>query len=70
MAATIGYIQSHGKWQDGKRVSRLGHEAMSAEADTWHTFARAYVNKDGSGHVEVERNGKLLHRFDFGKEED
>lgn len=39
------------------------------QANTWRTFATAYVTRDGSGFVEVRRGGKLVHRFDFAKED-
>lgn len=50
-------------------TSRLGSEAASVRASTWKTFARAYIYKDGSGYVTVERSGREIHRFDFGPEE-
>ena len=47
---------------------RLPASASTAQANTWSTFTTAHVNRDGSGYVEVSRNGKTLHRFDFGPE--
>lgn len=67
MAATIAKATGF----DSTRVKsthRLGSQSSSAEAATWRTFARAYVNRDGSGMVEVTRDGKVLHRFEFEAE--
>jgi hypothetical protein len=67
MAATIakatGYDSSR-----AKEAHRLGSQSSTAQANTWQTFTTAHVNRDGSGYVEVIRNGKTLHRFDFGAE--
>ena len=68
MAATIAWAEG----QDTHRVKtvhRLGHRSSQVKAATWHTFATAYVYKDGSGYVEVVRDGRTLHRFEFGAED-
>jgi len=67
MAATIAKAQGRDSSRT-KDVHRLGSESSSAEAATWRTFARAYVYKDGSGHVSVERDGLVTHRYDFPAE--
>ncbi len=70
MAATIARAQGFTK--DGipmaHAVTRLGGGAAKANADTWRTFVTAYVRADGSGSVEVMRDGKLLHTFGFDAE--
>mgnify|MGYP001569453106 FL=1 len=51
-----------------KVTHRLGSEASSVQAATWRTFAKATVRSDGSGFVEVVRDGKQVHWFEFGPE--
>lgn len=51
-----------------KKAQRLGSKAARAEANTYHTFASAYVNADGSGYVEVKQHGVTICRFDFEAE--
>lgn len=68
MAATIAKAMGYDKSRM-KEVHRLGSEFSIAEANTWRTFTTTVVNKDGSGYVEVVRDGKRIHRFDFGPEE-
>jgi len=68
MAATIAHATGYDKTRI-KRVHRLGHDASEASADTWRTFAKVFVRKDGSGYVCIERDGAALHRFEFGPEE-
>jgi len=67
MAATIakatGYDSSR-----AKETHRLGSQSSTAQANTWSTFTTAHVNRDGSGYVEVRRDGVTLHRFEFGPE--
>lgn len=67
MAATIARATGHDSTRS-KEVHRLGHQSSSVTAATWHTFARAHVNRDGSGRVWVERDGKVIHEFEFGAE--
>jgi hypothetical protein len=63
IAKAIGYDNSR-----TKAVHRLGHQSSEAEANTWRTFTTCFVNKDGSGFVEVRRDGELMHRYNFPKE--
>ena len=67
MAATIARATGHDKSRD-KEVHRLGSESSAVVAATWRTFARAHVNKDGSGYVEVRRDDKVIHSFEFEAE--
>ena len=67
MAATIARAEG----QDTNRVKsvhRLGSRSSQVQAATWHTFAEAYVYKNGSGYIQIARDGKVLHRFEFGPE--
>ena len=70
MAATMS--KARGITKDGypqsSLATRLGHGAAEGEANTWQTFTLCHVNRDGSGYVEVKRDGETLHRFDFGPE--
>ena len=63
LARCIGYDINR-----SKKVQRLGSLASKAEANTWNTFTTCYVDKSGRGYIEVKRDGKTLHRFDFGPE--
>jgi hypothetical protein len=65
IAKAIGYDNSR-----TKAVHRLGHESSEAQANTWRTFATAFVNKDGQGYIEVRRDNALLGRMEFGPETD
>jgi hypothetical protein len=67
MAATIAEATGIDKARQ-KYTHRLGSEAAYVKASTWHTFARLYVNRDGSGSVEVKQNGTILHQFEWGPE--
>ena len=67
MAATIAKATGYDSGRH-KDVHRLGSMASRAEAATWRTFAIAYVNRAGAGFVEVVRDGKTLHTFEFGPE--
>lgn len=78
MAATRATaIGDHGT--RSRRVTRVGHASATGHADTWCTFTVCHVNRDGSGYVEVRRGSRglggrtneteVLHRFDFGPEE-
>jgi len=67
MAATIAKATG----RDTSRVKetrRLGSVSSYVEANTWRTFTSAFVHRDGSGYVEVTRDGKTLCRFNFGPE--
>ena len=63
IAEATGYDNSR-----AKETHRLGSEASKSMAATWRTFATAYVDKSGSGYVEVKRDGKVIHLFGFGPE--
>ena len=63
IAEAIGYDNTR-----RKETHRLGSRAAEVRAATWKTFATAVVNADGSGYVEVRRDGKTLHRFEFEPE--
>ena len=67
MAKTIARATGYDRTRT-KDTHRLGSEGSAAEAATWRTFARTYVAKDGSGYVEVTRDGLVIHRHDFGPE--
>ena len=68
MANTRATIETYDKNRI-KTVSRLGSEQSWARAATGHTTAVASVEKDGSGYVQVVRDGTIIHRFNFGPEE-
>ncbi len=72
MAATIARAQGynkHGVAQNGE-ATRLGHGEAHASANTWRTFATSHVTANGSGYVEVIRDGEIIHVFTFDAEED
>ena len=51
-----------------KHVHRLGSMCSEGQANTWRTFTRCLVHRDGSGCVQVSRDGKVIHRFEFDAE--
>lgn len=53
-----------------KEDHRLGSENATGIAKTWKTTATAFVRKDGSGYVQVEQNGRLIHSYSFNMETD
>lgn len=57
MAATIAECIGHDRSRE-KEDHRLGSEAATGKASTWETFAIAHVKRDGSGYLEVKRNGR------------
>ena len=67
MAATIARATGGDSTRE-KTVTRLGHQYSQGVAATWHSRAVAHMSRDGSGYIEVSRNGKTFHRFDFGPE--
>ncbi len=67
MAATIAIATGYDASR-AKEIHRLGSVGARARANTWRTFTTAYVQADGSGYIEVERDGEVIHRFDFGSE--
>lgn len=44
-----------------KTAHKLGSRSATARANTYHTFATAHVNADGSGYIQVERNAIRIH---------
>lgn len=67
MAATIAIATGLDKTRV-KTVHRLGSTASTGEANTYRTFAKCHIRKDGSGFVEVVRDGREIHRHVFGPE--
>ena len=74
VAYAVGFSKQ-GERQNSQ-VSRIGHGAAMANANTWRTFATAWINADGSGYIEVARKGegpgsaaKTLYHFAFDAEE-
>ena len=70
MAATIARaqgFQKDGRAQQAQRTA-LGNGEALAQANTWRTFTVCSVNADGSGYIEVTRDGERLHFFAFGSE--
>lgn len=67
MANTIARIVARDKSRD-KTAHRIGSLSSYVSAATWRTEARALVRADGSGVVEVLRDGELLHTWTFGSE--
>ncbi len=70
MAVTIARAQGFTKegYVKTSEATRYGPGAARAEASTWRTFATAFIKADGSGYVEVRRNGATIHTYEFGKE--
>jgi hypothetical protein len=69
MAATIAKAIGHDSGRS-KETHRLGSQSSQVHANTWRTFTTAIVNRDGSGYVEVRRDNRILHTFEFGPEGD
>ena len=67
MASTIARAWGHDKSRV-KEVHRLGSEYSVVHAATWRTFATVRVDRDGSGWVTIEQDGKTLHEFKWGPE--
>ena len=51
-----------------KYTHRLGSIGAQVQAATWKTYATAYISKDGSGYVQVIRDGETIHEFHFPAE--
>lgn len=51
-----------------KEASRLGSQSATAQANTWRTFTTCTVDRDGSGYVQVVRDGVVVHYFSFDAE--
>lgn len=66
MAATRARAIGHDSSRS-KETSRLGAHSAEGHADTWKTFTECYVHQDGSGHLDVRREGVTL-RIMFGPE--
>ncbi len=59
MAAVIGRTQGYtARGPEAGEATRLGSEYVRSEANTWHTFVRVEVRKDGRLDVEVRRDGQ------------
>lgn len=56
MAATIAKATGYDSWRR-KDVHRLGSQGAGTEAATWRTFARVFINRDGSGSFSLIRDG-------------
>lgn len=60
MANVIGRTQGYGA--NGKpkagEATRLGSESVRSEANTWRTFTRCEVRRDGRVDIEVRRDGQ------------
>lgn len=67
MANTIATAIGSDSSRD-KSETRLGSVSSTGKAATYRTFAEAFVRKDGSGYVEVKRDGKVIHIFEFDAE--
>ncbi len=64
MANTIAIATGYDSTRT-KETHRLGSIKAQAEANTWRTFARVLTRADGTVHVTVTRDGKLLHAWSF-----
>ena len=69
MAATQAIAIGFDKSGRQKESSRLGSESARANANTWRTFTTCQVRANGSGFVEVRRDGVVIHSYEFGPEE-
>jgi hypothetical protein len=65
MAALIGEVHADSGRTD---THRIAHREIKTRAATWHTAADVYLNKDGSGYLEVWQNSALVHRYEWGPE--
>jgi hypothetical protein len=68
MAATIAKATGVDRTGRTKATHRLGSHYSEATAATWRTFATVTVYADGSGTVDIRRDGATLHAFAFGSE--
>lgn len=64
MAATIA--AATGK---GKRLTALGNESSTGEANTWRTFSTTHIRADGRGSFELKRDGARLVELDWNPED-
>lgn len=51
-----------------KGTHRLGSQSATGEANTWRTFSKTHINKDGSGYFQLERDGKIIYSHKWGPE--
>ncbi len=68
MAATIARATGYDKSGRSKTVHQLGSMCSEGQANTYRTFTRCRVDRDGSGCVEVVRDGVTIHVWSFGVE--
>ena len=71
MANVIGRTQ--GYTRNGPKAgeaTRLGAEYVRSEANTWRTFTRCEVQKDGRVDIEVRRDGMPTLRLTINPETD
>lgn len=68
MAATIARAIGRSRAKETE-TTRLGHEESEAQANTFLTFTKALMRKDGSGFIEVSRKGLgVIGRMEFSDE--
>lgn len=67
MAATIARAIGEDSSRT-KEATRLGSRSATGEANTWRTFASVTTRADGSGYVEVKRDGVVIHRAEWDPE--
>jgi hypothetical protein len=67
MANTIAHCTGADRTRQ-KTDHRLGSEWSEGQANTWRTHTTCHVNRDGSGYILVQRDGKTLHEYEFGPE--
>lgn len=67
MAATIAEATGFDTGRT-KTTHRLGSRAAETTAATWHTFAKARVEADGSAVMELTRNGRTIIRSTLSAE--
>ncbi len=68
MAATRGTLQGFqrdGRPQQDQRTA-LGHGYVTAQANTWQTFATITTWADGHGTFELRQHGKITKAFAWG----
>jgi len=66
-AATIARATGADSNKGDPQARQSVEQGRRAEANTYETFATAFVQRDGSGHVEVRRRSQVFH-FTFGPE--
>lgn len=53
-----------------KETHRLGSQSSTGEANTWRTFSKTHINADGSGFFQLERDGQVIHYYEWEPEND